>query len=182
VEVAQRQVRKLASLVDGLLDVTRISAGRLQLDLEDVDLAELAREVVARAEPEASRLGSPIQVEAEAAVVGRWDRLRLDQVITNLVSNAIKYGAGKPIRVQVAVEGDRACVTVRDEGIGIAAGDLKRIFDRFERAVSGRHYGGLGLGLYITRRIVEALGASIEVESAPAEGSAFTVRLPFERQ
>ncbi|HZA15229.1 MAG TPA: GAF domain-containing sensor histidine kinase, partial [Myxococcaceae bacterium] len=180
-ETAHRQIRKLAMLVDGLLDVTRISAGRLQLELEDVDLAELAREVVARCEPEAARLGSWIQVEADVAVIGRWDRLRLDQVITNLVSNAIKYGAGKPIRVRVWADGDRACLTVRDEGIGIATADLRRIFERFERAVSGRHYGGLGLGLYITRRIVEALGASIEVESAPGNGSAFTVRLPFAR-
>jgi signal transduction histidine kinase len=179
VATGARQVKKLSELVSDLLDVTRISGGKLRLEFEDVDLATLVREVVARHEPEAARLGSSLVLEVQATVVGHWDRLRLEQVVTNLVDNAIKYGAGKPVQVRVQVSDNRAQLYVRDEGIGIAPEYLPRIFGRFERAVSERHYGGLGLGLYITRTIVEAMGGHIEVESRPGEGSLFTVELPL---
>jgi len=176
-----RQVKKLSELVSDLLDVTRISGGKLRLEFEDVDLATLVREVVTRHEPEAARLGSTLAQDIQGTVVGRWDRLRLEQVITNLVDNAIKYGAGKPVQVRVQVGEARALLQVRDEGIGIAPEYLPRIFGRFERAVSERHYGGLGLGLYITRTIVEAMGGHIGVESKPGEGSLFTVELPLQQ-
>jgi signal transduction histidine kinase/PAS domain-containing protein len=181
VATGARQVKKLSELVSDLLDVTRISGGKLRLEFEDVDLATLVREVVARHEPEAARLGSSLALDVQGTVVGRWDRLRLEQVITNLVDNAIKYGAGKPVQVQVQVSDSRAVLCVRDEGIGIAPEYLPRIFGRFERAVSERHYGGLGLGLYITRTIVEAMGGHIDVESRPGEGSLFTVELPLKQ-
>ncbi|HEX8704469.1 MAG TPA: PAS domain-containing sensor histidine kinase, partial [Myxococcaceae bacterium] len=176
-----RQVKKLSELVSDLLDVTRISGGKLRLEFEDVDLATLVREVVTRHEPEAARLGSTLELDIQGSVVGRWDRLRLEQVITNLVDNAIKYGAGKPVQVRVQVGNNRVVLQVKDEGIGIAPEYLPRIFGRFERAVSERHYGGLGLGLYITRTIVEAMGGHIGVESRPAEGSLFTVELPLKQ-
>ncbi|QSQ27175.1 PAS domain S-box protein [Pyxidicoccus parkwayensis] len=178
-DMAQRQVRRLAELVDGLLDVSRICAGRLQLTLESVDLAELVRELVARYEPQAQRAQARILVEAKAAVVGTWDRSRLEQVVSNLLSNALKYGAGRPVRVRVESRGEVARLMVRDEGIGIEPQSLHRIFQRFERAVSERHYGGLGLGLYITRQIVEAHCGTVLAESTPGQGATFTVTLPL---
>jgi len=179
IAVASRQVKKLSELMSDLLDVARIAGGRFRLEFEEVELGALAREVVARYEPEAARAGSALVLEGTAKhVAGQWDRLRLEQVITNLVDNAIKYGAGKPIHVSLEADAGRACLRVRDEGIGIGPESLSRIFERFERAVSDRHYGGLGLGLHITRTIVEAMGGSIQVESTPGQGATFTVVLP----
>ncbi|MBN1204851.1 MAG: DUF4118 domain-containing protein [Myxococcaceae bacterium] len=178
VATGSRQVKKLTELVNDLLDVARISGGRLRLELEEVELGALVREIVKRHEPEAARLGSCLALDVREPVTGHWDRLRLEQVITNLVDNAIKYGAGKPIHLQLREEAGTARLHVRDEGIGIAPEHLARIFDRFERAVSDRHYGGLGLGLYITRTLVEAMGGSIHVESTPGQGATFTVVLP----
>jgi signal transduction histidine kinase len=111
--------------------------------------------------------------------VGQWDRLRLEQVVTNLLTNALKYGAGRPVRLALEAEGGSARLCVQDEGIGIAPEAQGRIFEKFERAVSDRHYGGLGLGLYITREIVHALGGSVSVESAPGQGARFRVTLPL---
>ena len=114
-----------------------------------------------------------------------WDRLRLEQILTNLLSNAVKYGAGRPISVEVGATGagDDADVwfAVRDRGIGMSPDELGRIFGRFERGVSERNYGGLGLGLWIVRQVVDAMGGSITVDSAPERGSTFTVRLPRRR-
>lgn len=127
---------------------------------------------------EAATAGSSLQLTVPEALPGTSDSTRLEQVVANLLSNAIKYGNGKPIRVTLQAEDGIARIVVTDQGIGIAAAAMKRIFDRFERAVSVRHYGGLGLGLYITRQIVEALGGAIEVNSREGEGSTFTVTLP----
>ncbi|HLL03816.1 MAG TPA: ATP-binding protein [Myxococcaceae bacterium] len=179
VETMRRQVRRLTDLINDLLDVARISGGRLKLRLEDVELTGLVREVVSRFEPEAEREGGTIEVSTAEPFAGHWDRLRLEQVVTNLLSNALKYGAGKPVRVHVEAQGHQARLTVRDEGIGVEPRLRTRIFEKFERAVSDRHYGGLGLGLYITRQIVEALGGNIEVESEPQRGATFTVLLPL---
>jgi signal transduction histidine kinase/PAS domain-containing protein len=179
IAVGLRQVKKLTELVSDLLDVARIAGGRLRLELDEVELGALVREVVTRYEPEAARAGSRLTLEEPPeAVTGHWDRLRLEQVITNLVDNAIKYGSGNPIHVSLDSDASWARLRVKDEGIGIAPEHLSRIFQRFERAVSERHYGGLGLGLYITRTIVEALGGSIQVESSPGLGTTFTVVLP----
>ncbi|MDI1480160.1 MASE1 domain-containing protein [Polyangium sp. y55x31] len=181
-DVALRQTRRLNTLVDELLDVSRITQGRLELRLdEDVDLSAVAEDVVQRMQDTAARAGCELRLDSDAAVVGRWDRSRVEQVLMNLLSNAIKYGARAPIDVRVRDEGASARVSVTDRGIGIPAEDQKRIFDRFERAVSVRHFGGFGLGLWIARRIVEALGGTIAVESAPGEGATFTVTLPRAR-
>jgi signal transduction histidine kinase len=176
----EQQVRRLAALVDDLLDVARLSGDRMRLDFEDVDLAEVAREVVARFAQQSAKAGCRVEVVAEEAVSGWWDRQRLEQVVTNLLSNALKYGAGRPVKVRVEAGPEQAVLVVQDAGIGIAPEHLTRIFERFERAVSGRHYGGLGLGLYITRQVVEALGGSISVESQMGEGSTFRVELPHQ--
>jgi PAS domain S-box-containing protein len=175
------QTGRLDRLIDQLLDVSRITSGRLKLELEDVDLAELAEDVVARFADAAASGGTPLELQARERPIGRWDRLRIDQVLTNLLSNAVKYGPGQPVTVEVDVEGGRARFSVRDRGIGIAPEHQARIFGRFERAVSGRHYGGFGLGLWITRQVVEVHGGSIQLRSAPGEGSTFTVELPLGR-
>ncbi|WP_242393488.1 CHASE domain-containing sensor histidine kinase [Anaeromyxobacter oryzisoli] len=178
-EVIRRSVERLARLVASLLDLTRTSAGHLELELEDVDLAALARDVIERFEEEAARTGCALRLDAPTPIVGRWDRLRLDQVLTNLLSNAVKYGAGRPVRVQATSRDGLATLRVEDHGIGVSAADQRRIFERFERAVSRRNYGGFGLGLWIVREIAEALGGRVSVESTPEVGSIFTVELPL---
>jgi signal transduction histidine kinase len=179
IDSASRQVTRLAKLVNELLDVSRISGGRLRIETERFDLALLVDEIVARVSEEAERAGSHLSVQAEKPVIGSWDRMRIDQVLTNLLTNAIKYGSGKPIEVELSGSASDVRLVVRDHGIGIAPEHQRRIFERFERAASIRHYGGFGLGLWIARQIVEASGGSISVESAPGQGSTFAVQLPI---
>jgi signal transduction histidine kinase len=173
-----RQVQRLTTLVENLLDVSRLASGRLTLSPEKLDLTELSREVANRLREEAAQAHCPLHFEAREPVIGSWDRMRIEQVLTNLFTNAIKYGAGKPIEIQVASEGGVAVFRIRDHGIGIDGHRLPFIFDRFERAVSSRDYGGLGLGLYIARQIVDAHGGDIRVVSQPGDGSTFAVALP----
>ena len=179
VDGMRRQVKRLAELVDGLLDVSRISTGRLKLAMEPVDLAALVQELVARFEAEAERVGCTLDVAVTGPCVGSWDRMRLEQVASNLLSNALKYGAGRPVHLQVEGVDGHARLRVRDEGIGISPDAHLRIFHKFERAVSERHYGGLGLGLYVARTLVEAMGGTIRVESQPGLGATFTMELPL---
>jgi PAS domain S-box-containing protein len=179
-DVLRRQIGRLTQLINNLLDVSNISSRRLKLELEDVELSALVREVAGRFEEELERAGCRLVLDTPAdAVVGRWDRLHVDQVITNLLSNALKYGPGRPIEISVACDNGLARLRIRDHGIGIHPDHQRRVFERFERAVSDRHYGGFGLGLWISRQIVEGLGGSIAVQSQPGEGSAFTVALPL---
>jgi PAS domain S-box-containing protein len=175
---AERQIGRLGKLIANLLDVSRIVSGRLQLELEEFDAAEAVREVADRFAEEAGRAGCKLELNTEPAF-GRWDRVRLEQVVTNLLSNAIKYAPGAPIQVDVE-GGNPMRLTVQDHGIGIAAEDLTRIFGRFERAAPTRHYGGLGMGLFIAQQIVQAHGGNIAAVSSPGEGSRFTVELPPE--
>jgi PAS domain S-box-containing protein len=176
---AERQGQRLEKLVAGLLDVSRIHMGRLELDIEEVDLGATVSEAMTHIEDEAAQSGSPVEIRGEP-VRGFWDRLRISQVVTNLLSNAVKYGGGKPVDVEFGPREDGgAFLLVRDRGIGIDPADQPQIFERFERAVSSRNYGGLGLGLYIVKRIVEAHGGTIHVESKPGEGAAFAVELPL---
>ncbi|MFM2153419.1 MAG: hypothetical protein RL199_1854 [Pseudomonadota bacterium] len=179
VEASERQVRRLSILVDGLMDLARIRHGRLELELEPVDLAQLCRDTAGRLHDAFDAAGSSLTLDLPATLVGRWDRLRLEQVLTNLLTNAAKYGRGRPVHLNLStVDGD-ARLAVQDEGIGLSPEDASRVFNRFERAVSGRHYGGLGLGLYIVRQMVELHGGRVEVESREGVGSTFTVRLPL---
>jgi PAS domain S-box-containing protein len=174
--IVKRQAERLEALVGTLLEVSRFAVGRVALEPEIVDLAAIARDVAADM---AARSGPEQEIHVEAEpVAGRWDRVRLLQVATNLLSNAVKYGEGRPIEVRVRAEQDSAVLEVVDHGIGIPPDARDRIFDRFERAVSERHYGGLGLGLWITREIVRAMSGSIAFESELGKGSTFTVRLP----
>ncbi|MFL5356441.1 ATP-binding protein [Archangium sp.] len=177
-EVGLRQVKKLAELMNGLLDVARLSEGRLRIEREELDLVGLVRELAARLHSQAAQAGSPLVLEADAPVVGQWDRLRLEQVVSHLITNAIKYGAGHPVSIHVRSTGERALLVVRDQGIGIEPQVLARLFRKFERGVSERHYGGLGLGLYVTQQILQAMGGSVTAESSPGHGATFTVELP----
>jgi signal transduction histidine kinase len=181
VTAVARHVERLESLVNDLLDLSRLTAGRLALRLEEFDLLELTREVHERMDNELERAGCSLTLNASGAVLGTWDRSRLDQVITNLLHNALKYGAGQPIEVSVSTDGTRARLAVRDGGIGISPEDHARIFERFERAAPGKHYSGFGIGLWICKQIVEALGGDIRVMSRLGEGSTFEVSLPCRR-
>jgi len=169
---------RLEQLTSELLDLTRIEEGRLVLDLADVALDAIVRQSVEQLEPDLAAAGTPVTIECPAPVYGQWDPARLDQVITNLVVNASKYGAGQPIRIRIERVGDLARLAVIDRGVGIDPARRPYIFDRFERAVTATSYKGLGLGLYIARSIVVAHGGAITVESEPGVGSTFTVDLP----
>jgi predicted ATPase/signal transduction histidine kinase len=177
-DLVWRQGRRVARLIRDLLDVTRLERGKLALEREEIDLAALAREVVGRYEPELRRARCAVSLSSDGPVMGRWDPSRIDQVLLNLLSNAAKFGAGKPIEVHVSPWAERARLSVTDHGIGIAPVEQRRIFDRFERGSSAKRYSGLGLGLYICRRIVEAHGGWIRVESHPGQGATFIVELP----
>ena len=172
------QAERLHRLINALLDVSRIASDRLELEIDDVDLSQLAHEVVARFQDEAARAGCTLGILASAPVVGRWDRSRLEQVMTNMVTNALKYGSGKPVDVIVETVGSQARLAVRDQGVGIAPDDQQRIFDRFERASSTRSFGGIGLGLWIVREIVRAHEGEVRVESELGAGATFIVELP----
>ncbi|WP_438012041.1 GAF domain-containing sensor histidine kinase [Sorangium sp. So ce321] len=177
-ELVARQGTRLTRLIHDLLDVSHLDTGPLVLERTDVDFGALVREVAERFEADLAGARCSVSIQTGAPACGRWDRSCLDRVVTNLLSNAIKFGTGKPIEIAVGAERGTARLVVRDHGIGIAPEQRDRIFGRFERAVSERHYGGLGLGLYISRRIVEEHGGSIRCESRPGAGATFIVELP----
>lgn len=177
----QHQGERLSRLVASLLDVSQINAGRLRIEPEPgVELGTIVRDVAARLQPEFMHAGSALEVHAPAPVTGRWDRTRLEQVVTNLLTNAVKYGRGAPVEVRVEVDERRARLAVRDHGIGIAAEDQARIFDSYERAVASGGFKGHGLGLWITRRMVRAMGGDVRVSSRPGQGALFVVDVPRE--
>ncbi len=176
-ETLERQTRRIGLLVNELLDLSRLRMGKPDLKLEEVDLAELVREAVEHFR-EIAPPGTELAFHAGAPCPGRWDRLRLEQVVTNLLVNAVKFGAGRPISVSVDIDAERARLAVEDRGIGIAEEHHERVFGRFERAVSSQQFAGLGLGLWIARQLVEAHGGTIYLRSSPGAGSTFTVELP----
>ena len=175
----KRQVDRLRALVAEMLDVSRITRGNLHLEPRWVDLREVVREVLDRFALEIERHQVMVSVDAPAPVHGTWDAPRVDQVVTNLVSNALKYGAGRPIEIAVHAGTSRATIVVRDHGVGIPLEEQAAVFGPFARAVATRHHAGLGLGLWISQQIVHASGGSITLESRPGEGSTFTVELPL---
>jgi PAS domain S-box-containing protein len=176
---ALANVKRVTALVEELLDVSRLTGGRtLELAKREFDLADLAVDATLRFAESARDAGCSIEVEAATRVTGFWDPQRIDRAITNLIANAIKYGAGAPIVVSVRADEKRAIVAVKDHGIGIDPADHERIFGRFERAVSMRNYGGFGLGLWIVRQLAEAHDGTVAVESQRGAGSTFTMVLP----
>ncbi|MFP2932482.1 PAS domain-containing protein [Pyxidicoccus sp. 3LG] len=179
VEQTERSIGGLSRLVEDMLDISRIATGRLNIQLEQVDLAELARDVVERFRPQLVEAGHALELHLTPGLVGRWDRYRLEQVLTNLLTNALKYAPGAPLTVSTLAVGDTALLEVEDRGPGIPPESQHRIFERFERLVAANKVSGLGLGLHIARHIVEAHGGSIRVRSAVGEGARFTVELPI---
>ncbi|WP_163989558.1 sensor histidine kinase [Pyxidicoccus caerfyrddinensis] len=175
---AEMETRRLGRLVHNLLDLSRLSAGRMVLDTEELDLAKLVREVVERHGDQATAAGCALTLRVDEDATGLWDRQRLDRVVTNLVSNALKFGRGQPVEVRVHADADHARFTVKDAGIGISTEAQQRLFCRFQRVHDGGHHPGTGLGLYIVRQLVEAHGGSIQVHSRAGEGAEFTVELP----
>ena len=173
------QIDRLIRLAEQLLDVSRIRSGMMELELAEGDLAQVVTEIVETFRVQADAAKSPLTVRIEGPLPGRFDSLRVGEVVGNLLGNAIKYGAGKEIQVTLTGARGFATLTVRDFGLGIAAKDQERIFERFERAVSSDHYGGLGLGLYISRQIVEAHGGTIQVKSEVGKGALFEARMPL---
>ena len=174
----KRQVDRLTALVVQMLDVSRITGGGLQLTPVPIDLRDVVRDVVDRFEPEISRRNVSVTVDAPVPVPGAWDAGRVEQVVTNLLSNALKYGEGRPIEITVHGEPARALLVVRDHGVGIPEDEQNKVFGPFARATTARYHPGLGLGLWIVQQIVQASAGRITLDSRVEEGSTFTVELP----
>ncbi|OFZ23040.1 MAG: hypothetical protein A2X94_13050 [Bdellovibrionales bacterium GWB1_55_8] len=180
VNIADRELVRLTRLIDGMLEVTRITSGRFILKYEKIRISELISEMVERFRYQIMESGGVVNLDLKDTEPGLWDRIRIEQVITNLITNAIRYGRGKPITVRSRTEHGYATITVEDEGIGIPKEQQTRLFRKFETAFSSRVFGGLGLGLYITRQIVEAHHGKIGVKSTPGVGTQFTMELPLD--
>jgi PAS domain S-box-containing protein len=179
VRISASQIERLSRLIEEMLDVSRIGSGKLAMELEPVDLSRLVRGVLADFSEQIRETGAEAGFDAVGEIMVRCDRYRVEQVVTNLLTNAMKYGDGKSIQVGLRTAGGRAILTVRDFGIGISREDHARIFQRFERAVPASTVSGLGLGLYIVKQIIEAHGGQVGVESEPGNGATFTVSLPI---
>jgi signal transduction histidine kinase len=178
VEQNDRQLNRLHRLVDDMLDLQRIKSGKLKIDLEKVELVSLVKEVVANNIYTLDDTMERVSIVAEGPITGDFDKLRIEQVVTNLMMNALKYGENKPVVITVKKREKKVEIQVKDHGSGIAEEDRERIFGRFERAAKETNISGLGLGLYVSRQIVEAHNGKIIVQSELGKGSMFTVELP----
>ena len=177
---AKDQTERMRRLVDRLLDVSQLASGRLQLELEQGDLGEVVKEAAGRFAEDASNSKSELHLTAEKGITARVDRFRLDEAIGNVISNAIKYGAGKPVGIELKANNGKATLVVQDRGIGIPVEDLSRIFGRFERTKATHNYGGLGLGLYIAKQVIEQHKGAIRAESRSGGGARIVIELPLD--
>ena len=175
---AEDQTERMRRLVDRLLDVSQLASGKLKVDLAPCDLSNVIKDVAERFLEDALNGGSELRLTVANGIQTRADRFRLDEAIGNVISNAIKYGAGQPIDIQLKTKGDRAVLVVQDRGIGIPLEDLERVFGRFERTTVSRNYGGLGLGLFIAHQIIEQHAGSIKAESRSGGGARIVIELP----
>jgi len=175
----EKQLLRLTHLVDDMLDITRIDSGKLILNIEQFDLFELIQEIAERLHPQIqSATGGPLIISTLEHSLGYWDRHRIEQVITNLITNSIRYGKGRPIELALKNLENTAELSVKDLGAGIQKEDQDRIFNCFERAVNPNEVSGLGLGLFISKQIVDSHQGRIWVESELDHGSTFFVSLP----
>lgn len=175
----QLAVQEFVKRATRLLDVSRIEAGNLRLELSVIDLSVLVLAVVQRYDIAAKRGNSPLELDIEQGVAGLWDRLAVEQVVENLLSNALKFGAAKPVTVRLRSDGRSACLEVQDRGVGMLPDQQARIFGRFEQVVTQHRGSGFGVGLWIANRLVTAMDGRIAVSSRVGEGSTFTITLPL---
>lgn len=178
-ESDEKQFKRLTRLIDDMLDISRINSGKLSMHIERFDLSDLVQDLVERSTDQFLEAGCPIEIKVCQVAIGNWDRFRIEQVVMNLLTNAMRYGAKKPIVVQVNADQKRAQIIVSNQGRGIAKENQERIFQRFERAESGNKISGLGLGLFIIKQILEAHQGTIRVESELDQGATFVVELPL---
>lgn len=175
----RRQVEAMMRLIDDMMDASRINSKQLSIRPVPMELSALLARVVENLAHQAAAAGSPITLDAGQPVTALWDEFRIEQVVINLLTNALRYGEGKPVAVSLRLLPQSACISVRDQGRGISATNQLRIFEQFSRVANDDGTGGLGLGLFITRQLVEAHGGTISVQSRPGEGAVFTVTLPL---
>jgi len=175
--IVEHLMRRTATL----LDISRMSSGIYRLDPSEVDVSAIVSDVVERMSIEAGGAGSTLHATIEPGVVGWWDPLALEQIADNLVSNAIKYGNGKPVEVELTAHDGIAALTVRDQGMGISPDNLNRVFDRFERAVRRGQASGFGVGLWLVGRLTQQMGGEIDIQSALDEGTRIVIKLPTRR-
>ncbi len=174
----ERQIQSMIRLINDMVDVSRMRSGKLSLRPGDSELAALLTRIVADMANRIESAGSTVELDVPAPVAGCWDEYRVEQIIINLLTNALRYGGSKPVRVSLRARDGYAEVVVRDQGAGIAHADQQRIFAPFERAGSNEVRDGLGLGLYIARQLAESHGGQLDVESEPGHGAAFRLILP----
>ncbi|MGE8405569.1 MAG: hybrid sensor histidine kinase/response regulator [Pseudomonas sp.] len=179
VERDERQINSLIRLIEDMLDVSRIRTGKLSIRPSRFDLSQLVSGLVENFATQAAAAGSSIHLQCASGVEGVWDEFRIEQVIANLLSNALRYGARRPVHIRVLAQDGEACIEVQDEGIGVSEENQQRIFQQFERVCSQQSVAGLGLGLYISEQIVLAHGGRISVHSSEGEGATFRVSLPL---
>lgn len=179
-ESAEQQSKRLSKMITDLLNVSLMTTGKMELEREKMDLSETIQEVADRFAEKCEKEGYKLSVHAAHPVIGEWDKLRIEQAVTNLIGNAIKYGKKNPITVTVSNSGGMGRFTVQDSGIGIPKALQEKVFARFGRAVDTHAYEGLGVGLYITQQIVHAHDGKLRVESKENHGSTFTVELPLQ--
>jgi len=177
--VATRSVERLVRLVNTLLDVSRFRTAGYQLTCEPLDLSRVTQDAIEQLRMAAIAAGCELRLDAPEPVLGSWDRTAVEQILVNLVENAVKYAPGTPVDIGVTSSGGGAVVAVRDHGNGIAPENASRIFDRFERGIPAERSSGLGLGLYIARHLAQVHGGRIELESSPGAGATFRVVLPL---
>lgn len=174
----ERQIKSMIRLIDDMLDVSRMRSGKLSIRPAKVELMSLLERVVSDLSLQAATTGSSLTLRPHEHVRGCWDEFRVEQVIVNLLTNALRYGCGQPVEVSVEKSGDLVRIDVRDGGKGIAPSDLERIFEPYERGARNGEPKGLGLGLYISRQLAISHGGELRVASTPGEGSTFSLVLP----
>jgi signal transduction histidine kinase len=180
IDQADRSVERIIHLVNDMLDISRVSTGRLSLNLEEVNLSTLAKEVTDRLMPIMEMAGNKVGLELEENLFVNADKFRIEQVLTNLLMNAAKYAPDSPVEIILKKIENCACLSVKDHGKGISEEDQKRIFERFERAIDSHVVSGLGLGLFISKEIMALHKGVIKVESELGKGATFIMKLPLE--
>jgi signal transduction histidine kinase len=175
----RRQLTWMEAMIDRCFDVTKIASEPIVLSTRETNLRELVLEVVERSQDWVEQAGCKLTLDPMEFVVGHWDPTRLESIVVNLLANALKYGAGKPIEISIRRREQMALLSIRDHGIGMSADEQALLFRKFSRAVRNENYGGLGLGLWVVDQIARAHGGSVAVESWKGEGTIFTVALPI---